>query len=463
MHYQKNKICNYLPSLSDACPLWMRGNSTIVRVEDNVFATFMHPVEGRVGYNSLILELYAKRGDGDWQLEYSDAGVLQSNPSPILHLGNHLIGVSVSAGDETDPPNPKECGIRCTPMFYVFDISGPAKLVRRVTLRWDDPKYFFSEHDYRSSVLDTVRGDILFTNMYNDGVGAFCFTLLDKKYRTVRCGKLNFPERCCFHTMYLKDGECYIFAVRDVIEPVKEWKAYKKETTGNVWDYAIRWVYMSYCPDIRTAEFTEPVLVADQAQTEGFVGALDCAADGNGDLLFVYGTINIRTACMRDRFFPDKKFERTLEVVRVQGTEVVDRYVIDRSIEMTKESGEDQKKRPDGDFGPGLHCWADADNPRTGYGAGFHTRADGTVCLLWAKDHGPITDEVDDGIYLYHIDTGVSECIADKDQPQCILDNTNLGTFYNSRTRLGAVPSDIADLYCIHDEAVMMHLEIGLS
>ena len=111
MNITANKICDYSPSKSDANPLWMRGGSAIIRVGNDVFASYMHPVEGREGYSSLILELYAKRGNHDWQLEFRDKGVLQSNPSPIFYLGNGLLGVTVNAGDETDPPVPKACGI----------------------------------------------------------------------------------------------------------------------------------------------------------------------------------------------------------------------------------------------------------------------------------------------------------------------------------------------------------------
>jgi len=227
MNYTEKKICTSMINFNNgASPTWCQGSSTITRVGKDVFATNMRLHEDRKGwYPSVSMELYAKRDGGEWQLEYTDEGMFQREPCPVVNLGGSLIGVTVNPAEETYPPDPESEGCPSTPKMYVFDVSGPAKLVRTVTLRWDDPTYCFVVHSYRGNAVDQENGDLFFTNQFHksyskmyreEDEGEHCWSLLDKEYRYLRGGKLSYPERSCYQSICMKDGECYVFAVKDI-------------------------------------------------------------------------------------------------------------------------------------------------------------------------------------------------------------------------------------------------------
>lgn len=165
MKFTKAAICTNGGRVGNADNMWCWGSSTILRVGGDVFFTHTRLIEERTSWNCNSFELYASRSGGAWQREYTDEGVFQRSPCPILYLGGSLIGVTVNPGDcseGTDAFGPAgvPAYITSTPMLYVFDISGPAKLVRRLTLRWDDPAYWFIQHSYRSHTVDTVTGEL---------------------------------------------------------------------------------------------------------------------------------------------------------------------------------------------------------------------------------------------------------------------------------------------------------------
>lgn len=395
--------------------MWCYGDSTVVRVGDSLFATHTRVLPERPGLPCTVMELFAKRGEGAWHREFSDEGRYQREPCPILSLGNGLIGVTVNPCDETEPEDPWAGGsIASTPQLYVFDVSGPARLVRRVTLRWDDPAYRFAEHSYRSSAVDAESGVMLFTNgHYPPGSeGEHCYTLMDKAFSTLRSGALRFALRSCYHNICMRAGETYLFAVRDVIETQPEWKAYKQAVTGNIYDYAIRAVTMLYTPDIRKQEFGAEKVVLHRDDTCGRVCNLDCARDADGDVVLVCAVTNIQMDFMRDVFFPGEKLEKSLEVLRLRAGAVIGRRVIDVS----------------GECG--------GKNPATEYGAALHTMPDGSLRLLWSKRFAPAQDAVPDGLYLCNVQGTERTRISERP----------IGAFFISRCRLGAAPSDTVDL-----------------
>ncbi|MBQ8610392.1 MAG: hypothetical protein IJ412_01660 [Oscillospiraceae bacterium] len=418
MDFRFEKITSSPARMAVPDQLWCWGCSTIVRRGEDLFVTHTRLIESRPGLTSTCLELFAKRGGGEWEREFVDEGRFQREPCPITLLGEGLLGVTVNPCDETEPADPNAGGsIASTPQLYIFDIKGPARLVRCVTLRWDDPAYRFAEHSYRSSAVDTVTGDLLFTNgHYPPGSeGEHCYTLLDKDYFTVRSGPLEFSDRSCYHNICMRGGEVYLFGLKDIIETRKDWMDYKQQMTGNRFDYALRTVHLLYSPDLRSAGFAPQKVAVHREDTCGRIFNHDCAYDENGDVLFVYSAVNVQMDFMRDKFFPGEKLEKTLEVLRLRGGEVIERTVIDRSTE------------------------CDGANPDTEYGAALHTMADGSLRLLWSKQYAPAQDAVQDGLYV---------CSPRGGQLRKITDRA-IGVFFASRSRLGAAPSDTADLVWI--------------
>lgn len=418
MKFTKQPICTNGGRVGNADNMWCSGSSTILRVGEDVFFTHTRLIEERTGWNCNSFELYASRGGGAWQREYADEGIYQRSPCPILYLGGSLIGVTVNPGDCSEGadafgPAGVPAYITSTPMLYVFDISGPAKPVRRLTLRWDDPAYWFIQHSYRSHVTDTVTGELFFTNEHYDCLPeAICYTMLDKDLRYLRSGRFDVPWRFLYHTMCLQDGEFYAFGIRGIEEPVEEWKAFKRQATGDLFDYEFRNIFLLYSPDIRTGTHREPLLVASRDATCGRVDGHDAAFDADGSVWFLYSASHDQKHCMRDTCFPGLRLEKTLELVHLNKGGILSREVIDVSDEQ------------------------DGCTPHTEYGAALHTMPDGSLRLLWSKRSSPAGDTCPDGLYLYDLTAKTSQRISDEAP----------GAFFISRRRLGAQPDTRADL-----------------
>ncbi|MBR6748609.1 MAG: hypothetical protein IKM07_06680 [Clostridia bacterium] len=408
------KICDTMPFENGADPTWSRGNSVILRVGDRVFVTNNRVFPRRAPNNRTSLEVYEKRDGGEWKLVFYEEGVYQREPCPILYLGDNKIAVTVNPTVETYPEDMKVHMAPCTPLVYIFDISGEVRLIDTVKLTWDDPDYRFADHSYRSFAIDDINGNLFFTNQYllKDGGGAHCWTLTDHEFKPLRAGKLKYPVRACYQNIAMRGGETYVFALRDIVEPVQEWKDYKYQVTQQHWDYDFRMVYLNYTPDIASQDFGESVVVCDRDATCGWVTNLDCCWDKNGDLLLLISAQNVHHAFMRDKFFPGEKLETVLEVYRLKGGKVVDVQCIDKSRE--------------------------EEGSMTDYAGFFHTASDGRVYIVWSKSTGLSDNPVPTGTYLTPVD-------ALSAVPVKLLDT--FGRIFGSKTRLGAGRSDVIDLY----------------
>ena len=109
------KICGTAPFDNGAGPVWSRGNSPIVRVGDRVFVTNSRVIPDRARLNRTSLELYEKRGEGDWQLVFYDEGVFQREPCPILYLGGGRLAVTVNPTVEHYEKEQESLYVPCTP------------------------------------------------------------------------------------------------------------------------------------------------------------------------------------------------------------------------------------------------------------------------------------------------------------------------------------------------------------
>ena len=412
------RLCDTVPFKNGADPLWCSGNSTIIRVGEDVFATNMRVFPERGRHSRTSLEVWAKRGSGSWQMEFFEEGVYQREPCPVMYIGGSVIGVTVNATNIVYPPEEENIGALCTPKIYLFDVTDHLTLTQVVTPRFDDPDYELNDHSYRGHALDSANGDLFLVNKYCLGEGsAHAWALLDKNYQTVRADKLVCPKRCCYHNIALHKGELYIFAVRDVEEFVPEWRDYKREVTGDEWDYDMRAIYLKYSPDIRRQDPGEQILIMDRDDTCGHVKNLDCMFTPEGDMLFVASSKRIWHDFMRARFFPNTPFDATLEFFRLRGGKVIDRQVLDCS-------GKSEEI-----------------NPKTLYWGGFQLDTEGKAHLFFTKKNAPEADSLKDGLYIVDIDANTLSA------PRKISNNTMGGEFFLSRERLGAKRTNRVDFY----------------
>ena len=419
------KICDTAPFDNGAGPTWSRGNSPIVRVGDRVFVTNSRVIADRARLNRTSLELYEKCGEGDWQLVFYDEGVFQREPCPILYLGGNRLAVTVNPTVEHFANEQESLYVPCTPMVYLFDISDGVKRTDGIVLPWGDSSYQFMDHSYRSFAVDSVSGDLFFTNQYlvGDG-GEHCYSLLDQDFHPKRCAPLRFPQRACYHNIAMRGGETYVFAIQDIVEPNEEWRRYKYDKTGRHWDYDFRKLYLNYSANLEAEDFGDSVLVCDRDATCGWVTNLDCCYDANGDMLLLVSAQNVHEPFMRDRFFPNEPLETVLEVYRFSHGKVTGKMVVDRSEEKEK---------------------------ATLYGGFFHTAASGEVYLIWSKETDVASNPVQTGTYLSPVN-------ALDQRPVRLMDAA--GLLFGSKTRLGARPTDSIDLYWPQGEEAILYARV---
>lgn len=412
------KICATMPFDNGAGPDWSYGNSPILRLGDRVFVTNSRVLPRRAAHNRTSLELYEKRDGGAWRLVYYDEGVYQREPCPILYLGDNRIGVTANPTARVYAEDEPNMYVDCVPLLYVFDVSGEVKKVDSVRLTWDDPEYHFMDHSYRSFAVDGANGNIFFTNQYVNTGGAHCYALTDPAFRTIRADKLEYPVRSCYHNIAVKDGETYVFAIRDIVEPVDEWREYKFQKTGRQWDYDFRVVYLNYSPDLCREGFGATQVVSERDATCGWLKNLDCCYDKNGDMWMLISAQNVHHPFMRERFFPEAELVCELELYRFSRGVLVEKRVLDRSREEEEE---------------------------TRYSGFFHTAADGELHIVWGKKTDVADNPMQTGIYL-------SSLAALDEKPAKLLDT--YGTLFGSKTRLGAQPSDKVDIYWPTENAI---------
>lgn len=413
------QICPTMPFDNGTQPSWSRGNSTIVRVGTRVFVTNAHVHPRRKPYNRTTLEIWEKEDGGTWNLVFEDTGVYQREPSPIAYIGNNKLAVTANVPAAEHAEDEETMDTDCIPTLYIFDISGPVKRELVMRLPWDRDDYTFWEHSYRGFAYDQKRRNLFLDNIeYDDD--RFCYTLLDRDLNCIRCGKLNFPARCCYHTIAIQDGETYLFAIQDIKEPVAQWRDYKRQMTGRQWDYDFRKIYLNYCADIEHADFEPSVLICDRDATCGWMACLDCCFDKNGNMMLLVSGQNVYPSFMRERFFPDVPPESTLELFRFSKGKMIDHQIINRSSD-------------------GMLAY--------GYNGFFHTAENGDVYLIWCKNMDVQGDTVSKGTYLSRTDDLSAPPVRLMDETGCLT---------GSKTRLGAAPSNAIDItWHRGDEAIM--------
>ena len=201
------QLCTTRYFENGANAMWSGGNSPLVRMGDRIFCTDSQPVPGRAKLSCTSMRLFEKRGDEAWKIVYEDEGVFQREPCPVLLAGTKLL-VTANPTARLYAPDEPSMYVPCTPMLYVFDVSGDVKLEKKMPMPWDTAKYPFIDHSYRGGAVDAVTGDMYFDNMISlpDNDERHVWALMDKELRTVLVRNLVFPKRGCDHNIAMRGG-----------------------------------------------------------------------------------------------------------------------------------------------------------------------------------------------------------------------------------------------------------------
>ncbi len=314
----------YVPPGNGSGPMWCSGSTCLVRIGDDVFASGIDTIEGAKPLNNVRWTLRVRGAEG-WRLVALDEDGRTREPCPIVALGDDAVLLSANP----TLTEPEAFNGPAQPVVERF-LLGHAGFLRKTLLpRWHgEPE--FTEHSYRSFTADGPGREALL--LQNVGYDRAEWSFLDAGGEWSAAGTLFWPTyesegvshplRLCYPDVALVDRAVAFVGVSDIIEPNPEWRAFKRELTGQEWDYDFRRLFYAWCPDITTGEFSPWLEIASREETCGWIspGDLWFEKDGRARVVWTERAIDER---LRDRFFPQAKQRYALEYAEIANGEVI--------------------------------------------------------------------------------------------------------------------------------------------
>ena len=317
-------IYTYQNANNGAGPLWCHGSPCLVRIGEDVFASGLETLTNSKPLNNCRWTLYG-HGQTGWQIQQLDATGRTREPSPMVGFPDGRLFISANPtltaeGTYGGPARPEIL------QFAARDSKAPYEHLLPI---WDGNPAF-TEHSYRSFAADGPgREFILFQNI---GYTHAEWTFRDRTGQWAAHGQLRWPDaaeypkpepvRVCYPNVLLKNRAVHLCGVSDIVEPYPEWRAYKKQLTGNEWDYDFRRLFYTWTPDLTREKFRPWIEVASRDKTCGWIspGDLWLAPDGAAHLLWTERALDER---LRAKFFPEAKQSHAVNYAVVRDGKIV--------------------------------------------------------------------------------------------------------------------------------------------
>ena len=327
-------VYSYTNANNGAGPMWCSGSTCLVRSGDHLFASGLETVADEKPLNNCRWMLFHREAKG-WERVRVDEG-LTREPSPLVAFQDGRVFVSANP---TLGSAPQPGGGPARPEVFQFAAKRPKGAPVSLAPGWQgEPK--FTEHSYRSFAADGAGQElILFQNI---GYTHAEWTFRDRAGKWSAQGQLKWPWgaeydkpepiRVCYPNVALRGRAVHFFGVSDVVEPYQAWREFKRELTGQQWDYDFRRLFYTWTPDITKKPFAEWIEIASRDKTCGWVspGDLWLAPSGDVHLLWSERAIDER---LRAKFFPDAKQSHALNYAVVRDGKVIRRRTLMESTE----------------------------------------------------------------------------------------------------------------------------------
>jgi len=416
----EEEITSYEPAENGTNPFWCRGSPTLIREGESVFASLPETGEDIRPFCNTRWTLWQRTEGKGWACRQKGTEYNEREPFPMIRMGDGRMRMSVSPASEPEGENKRgQKTWRCQPRILEFSASEPQAKPNSILPEWGGSRRF-TEHSYRSMAADPARRETLVVNVEGD---VFVWCLADGGGKTISQGEIRFPKRACYQQWTLRNRAAYVLAVGDIQEPNRQWRAYKKEVTGEDWDYDFRDLYFSWTPAIGEKPFSPPLTVATRDETAGHIRNCDLRVDETGMAHVLYRVQNIWHGFMRDRYWPGKPLDIALEYCQIEKGQVVLRQNLLHS----------QEKAP---FQTQSFSW---DGPSPIH-AMFHVTPDGAVLAFYSvnvkKEDG--SEAVENYVRRVHPEMEPAAKKLSMKHP--------LSMFFTASPRMGNEPSWTMDL-----------------
>lgn len=313
------------PPNNGSGPLWCYGAPLVVRMGSEVYISVMETGAGVPPLCNTRPRLYRKRKREAWQMLWAPAAFREREPCPLVstHQGHLFLSLNTSV----TPPG-TQYG-KCEPHLLEFTRNASSALRKHV------PPFprtaTFTDHSYRGIAADGARHEILLLHI-DAHTSEYHYALLKSDGQWDAPGIISFPIRACYPQVLLRNRSAYVLAIGDIVEPVEEWRRYKRERTQREWDYVFRRLFFTWTPNVLTEPFSPPLEIDSVDDTGGHIINLDLWLDRAGTAHLLYRREQT-TPLLREKYFPNLPLQASLEYCRVQDGRVVGRHTLMRGGE----------------------------------------------------------------------------------------------------------------------------------
>jgi len=308
------------PPNNGSGPLWCYGAPLLARMEDAVYVSVMETGAGVPPLCNTRPRLFRKQANRVWEMVWAPDSFREREPCPLVMFPKGRLFLSMN----TSATPPGTYYGRCEPHLLEFsekDLAHPKPL------RPPFPSTAkFTDHSYRGIAADSTREEILLMHI-DAHTNEFHYALLKSDGSWDTPGTLSFPIRACYPQVLLRNRAAYVLAIGDIVEPVEEWRHYKREKTKREWDYVFRRLFYTWTPNVSKEPFRSPLEIDNVDATGGHITNLDLWLDEQGVAHLLY-LRQQTTPLLRERFFPHLPLRSSLEYCVVKEGRIVQRQTL---------------------------------------------------------------------------------------------------------------------------------------
>lgn len=309
------------PANNGAGPFWCYGSPLLFRDEGHVFASISETGKDVPPLCNTRWRLF-RRDASAWSLVQSATEFRLREPSPIGGFPGGPVFLSITPSIE---PVGTHYG-RTVPKLLNFDRTQPVLPPRVEIPPWIGEPHF-TDHSYRGFAVDGPNQEILWMNI-DATTSLQHWSYRNAKGEWPNQGSIEFPIRAAYPQVALRNRAAYVMAIGDIVEPIKEWREFKFEQSGQSWDYVFRRLFFAWTPDIAQSGFNKPIEIDTLESTSGHITNLDLWIDPQGAAHLLYVKSNVQSDQMRGKYFPGLPILRSLEYVVVDQGEITKREML---------------------------------------------------------------------------------------------------------------------------------------